>query len=82
MPPWNGWPRARRAKAQARPPAGPVRYLNAPVQLGSQRFCVTAAVHPAPLFAGEAGLLGNGLLSKFCLTIDEPRGRVRLEKAP
>ena len=47
------------------PAGGPIRYRNAPVQLGTQRFCVTAGVHPAPLFAGEAGLLGNGLLPSF-----------------
>jgi len=27
-------------------------------------------VHSRPMFAGEAGLIGNGLLSKFTVTFD------------
>jgi Aspartyl protease len=50
------------------------------VQIGKQRFAVAAAVHEKPMFSGEAGLLGNGLLSKFCLTIDEPGNRVIFER--
>lgn len=50
------------------------------VQIGKQRFVVVAAVHDEPMFSGEGGLLGNGLLSKFRLTIDEPRGRVIFER--
>jgi hypothetical protein len=50
------------------------------VQIGKQRFAVAAAVHEEPMFSGEAGLLGNGLLSKFRLTIDEPGGRVIFER--
>jgi hypothetical protein len=51
------------------------------VQLGAQRFAeVTAGLHPGPIFPNEAGLLGNGLLSKFRLTIDEPRSRLTLER--
>jgi len=49
------------------------------VQIGKQRFVVAAAVHKEPMFSGEAGLLGNGLLSKFRLTIDEPGDRVIFE---
>ena len=51
------------------------------VQLGKQYFsAVTTGVHEEQLFPGEAGLLGNALLSKFRLTIDEPRSRVIFEK--
>jgi hypothetical protein len=50
------------------------------VQIGKQRFVVAAAVHEKPMFSGEAGLLGNGLLSKFRLTIDEPGDRVIFER--
>ena len=50
------------------------------VQLGQQGFkAVTTGVHTEPIFSGEAGLLGNGLLSKFRLTIDQPGNRVIFE---
>jgi hypothetical protein len=50
------------------------------VQIGNRRFTIPAAIHREPIFSGEGGLLGNGLLSKFRLTIDEPGGRVILER--
>jgi hypothetical protein len=50
------------------------------VQIGKQRFVVAAAVHEEPMFSGEGGLLGNGLLSKFRLTVDEPGDRVIFER--
>jgi hypothetical protein len=50
------------------------------VQIGSQQIAVRAGIHEKQLFAGEAGLLGNGLLTKFRLTIDEPRNRVIFEQ--
>jgi hypothetical protein len=55
-------------------------YVETTVQIGKQRFVVAAAVHEEPMFSGEAGLLGNGLLSKFRLTIDEPGDRVIFER--
>ena len=60
---------------------GSVRYINTSVQIGKQRFSpVRAGVHKEQIFPGEAGLLGNALLSKFRVTIDEPRNRVILER--
>ena len=57
-----------------------VRHMNTSVQLGKQCFkAVTTGVHTEPIFPGEAGLLGNGLLSKFCLTIDQPGKKVIFE---
>jgi hypothetical protein len=57
-----------------------VRHINTSVQLGKQCFnAVTVGVHMEPSFPGEAGLLGNGLLSKFRLTIDQPGNRVIFE---
>jgi Aspartyl protease len=50
------------------------------VEIGKQRFAIAAAVHEESMFSGEAGLLGNGLLSKFRLTIDEPGNRVIFER--
>ena len=54
--------------------------IRATVQIGSQHFTIRAGIHEKQLFAGEAGLLGNGLLTKFRLTIDEPGNRVTFEK--
>ena len=57
-----------------------VGHMNTSVQLGRQCFkAVAAGVHTEPIFPGEAGLLGNGLLSKFCLTMDQPGKRVIFE---
>src|SRR5262245_16437725 len=57
-----------------------VRHMNTSLQFGKLCFkAVTTGVHTEPIFPGEAGLLGNGLLSKFCLTIDQPGNRVIFE---
>jgi hypothetical protein len=57
-------------------------YFDTSVQLGKHRFnYIRAGIHTKQIFPGEDGLLGNGLLSKFCLTIDERKSRVILEKA-
>jgi len=56
------------------------KYVKAAVQIGKQHFTIPAAIHAEPIFSGEGGLLGNGLLSKFRLTIDEPGERVIFEE--
>ena len=50
------------------------------VALGTER-CedVPTGLHQREIFTGESGLLGNGLLSRYRVTIDAPRGRVVLE---
>ena len=50
------------------------------VELGQQKFDnIPAGLHEHPIFAGEAGLLGNGLLSRFStVTIDAKSNRVIL----
>ena len=58
----------------------PAHHINTSVQLGRQYFnAVDTGIHVKPIFPGEAGLLGNDLLSKFRLTIDQPGNRVILE---
>jgi hypothetical protein len=53
------------------------------VLLGSRSLDkVKTALHGRELFSGEAGLLGNGLLSRFTVTVDWPRGEVRLCDSP
>jgi hypothetical protein len=55
--------------------------IKASVQLGKSSFNqVMVGIHAKPMFPGEDGLLGNGLLSKFSVTIDGPGSRVILEK--
>lgn len=62
----------------AKPSRSPEQSVTSDVQIGKQHFAVRTVLHEKPIFPGEAGLLGNGLLEKFCLTIDEPRGQVIL----
>jgi hypothetical protein len=52
------------------------------VNIGKQEFeKVPTGLHEKAIFAGEAGLLGNGLLSHFSsVTIDAHAGRVFLQK--
>jgi hypothetical protein len=55
--------------------------ISAQVQLGSESFeSVSVGLHQKEIFHDEAGLLGNGLLSHFRVTIDGIRKRLILEK--
>jgi hypothetical protein len=59
-----------------------VSRINTWVRFGNDFFGnLTAGIHTNQIFPGEDGLVGNGLLSKLCLTIDEPGNRVIFEKA-
>jgi predicted aspartyl protease len=61
--------------------SGSARKVSADVQLGSHRLAdVPVGVHTRQIFQGEAGLLGNGILSKFTVTIDVATGRLLLAK--
>ena len=58
-----------------------VDYINTSVQLGSHSFdAIRAGIHRKQIFPGEDGLLGNGLLSKLCFTVDERNRRVIFDK--
>ncbi len=54
------------------------------VQIGSRKFAsVSAGLHELPIFAGESGLLGNELLSRFqVVTVDSKAGHIILQKCP
>lgn len=39
---------------------------------------VSVGTHARPFFSGESGLIGNGLLAKFCVTIDASRKQMVL----
>lgn len=57
----------------------PVREIHTDVQLGTRRIsAVKTGIHTAQMFAGEAGLIGNGLLSRFVVTIDASNRRCLL----
>jgi hypothetical protein len=52
------------------------------VRLGSQSLAlVETTLHGRELFRGEAGLLGNGVLSRFTVTVDAGHRRIILEPA-
>ena len=56
------------------------RELATDVQLGGSRFTgVKTGIHTRQIFAGEAGLVGNGLLSKFTVTFDGPKKHLILQ---
>jgi Aspartyl protease len=58
------------------------RSIRTDVLLGSERLSsVETGVHSQPIFAGEAGLVGNGLLSQFLVTVDVDGGRLLLRRA-
>ena len=49
--------------------------------LGDETFPnIEAGIHPKALFPGEAGLLGNGFLSRYCLTVDSSGGVLYLSR--
>ncbi len=51
--------------------SGSIRDLHTEVQLGAKRIAaVPTGIHTTQMFSGEAGLIGNGLLSRFTVTID------------
>jgi hypothetical protein len=54
------------------------------VTIGKNEFeNVPTGLHEKAIFPGEAGLLGNGLISRFSrITIDAKEGRLLLEKRP
>jgi hypothetical protein len=52
------------------------------VRLGNQSLAlVETTLHGHELFRGEAGLLGNGILSRFMVTVDTGNRRIILEPA-
>lgn len=59
--------------------SGSVREAHTEVQLGTKRIAaVKTGIHTSQMFAGESGLIGNGLLSRFIVTIDTPKRRCLL----
>jgi len=59
--------------------SGSARHRSADVQLGSHQLRdVTIGIHTERIFAGEAGLLGNGILSRFKVTFDMDGRRLLL----
>jgi hypothetical protein len=60
---------------------GSARFIETDVLLGTERVtAVKTGVHRQPMFAGEAGLVGTGLLSQFLVTVDAAGGRLWLAR--
>jgi hypothetical protein len=58
-----------------------VPFATATVQIGRERIdSVEVGLHQREIFVGEAGLLGNGLLSRYVVTLDARANRVVLSK--
>jgi hypothetical protein len=77
----NGVERKHMAQSSIGLSAGSNSSIRTEVQLGQMSVArVTAGIHNKQLFPKEAGLLGNGVLSNFRLTVDEPKSRVIFEK--
>lgn len=58
-----------------------VPFAKASVQIGRQRInSVEVGLHKHEIFVGEAGLLGNGLLSRYVVTLDTRGNHVVLSK--
>lgn len=58
------------------------KHLQTKVLLGTERLsAVKTGLHPQPFFAGEAGLIGNGLLSRFRVTVDADKSQLLLHRA-
>lgn len=56
-------------------------HIKTDVLLGSERIsAVKTRIHSQPLFAGENGLIGNGLLSQFRMTVDAAGARLVLQR--
>ena len=56
-------------------------HIHTDVLLGPEQLsAVKTGVHQQPIFSGEAGLLGNGLLSRFCVTVDLEKSRLLLSQ--
>lgn len=59
--------------------SGSAHEIRTQVQLGAKRIAaVKTGIHTEQMFAGEAGLIGNGLLSRFTVTIDSAKRRCLL----
>jgi predicted aspartyl protease len=56
--------------------SGSMQDFHTDVQLGTTRITtVKTGIHTSQMFSGESGLIGNGLLSRFTITIDAAKRR-------
>lgn len=72
---------AKAARTSIAAATGSRQSVQADVKLGSEQFAmIKIGLHDEPMFAGEAGLLGNGLLSQFRVTVDVEKSRLILSR--
>jgi hypothetical protein len=62
--------------------ASPGRASGSSVRLGKLSVPgVSVGRHAKPFFAGEGGLVGNGFLGRFCVTVDATQGLIILGRS-
>jgi hypothetical protein len=79
----SGAPGRRTAGTSVATAGGSAQFIETEVVLGGERVpAVKTGMHRQPMFAGEAGLVGNGLLAQFrMVTVDAAGGRLLLARA-
>ena len=76
-----GAPGRRLAETSVATAGGSPPAIETEVSLGDERLCaVKTGLHRQPMFAGESGLIGNALLSRFRVTMDAAGGRLLLAR--
>jgi predicted aspartyl protease len=68
-------------KASVATMPGTLRHFYSDVQIGAERLSdVRIGIHTNQIFAGEAGLIGNGVLSNYKVTFDVDKKRLLLAR--
>jgi len=77
----TGTPGHRLAETSVATAGGSLKFIETEVALGEEHVAaVKTGVHRQPMFAGESGLIGNGLLSRFRVTVDAVGARLLLAR--
>lgn len=77
----TGAPGHRLAETSVATAEGSPKAIETEVVLGDEHIsAVKTGLHRRPMFAGESGLIGNELLSRFRVTVDAAGGRLLLAR--
>ncbi|MEP6670420.1 MAG: aspartyl protease family protein [Chthoniobacter sp.] len=77
----TGTPGRRMAETSVATAGSSPKSVETEVLLGEERIsAVKTGLHRQAMFAGESGLIGNGLLSRFRVTVDAAGGRLLLAR--
>jgi predicted aspartyl protease len=76
----KSWPR-KLANLSIAAAGGANRSIRTDVAIGSEHFAnVKTGLHDGQMFGGESGLVGNGLLSHFRVTVDADKSQLILKR--